>query len=798
MTDYTLADTIHIMFTTRAFATGIPTVLAGSPVVSAYEDASTTQITAGITLGVDHDSVVGLNLLTIVATGANGYGSGQDYNLVITTGTVGGVSVVGEVVGRFTLGRSAAAVDLANGTDGLGAIKTDTAAILTDTADIQPKIGTPVTDLSADIAVIEAQTDDIGVAGAGLTAINLPDQTMNITGNLSGSVGSVTGSVGSVAAAVTIDAGSVDAIWDEVLSGGTHNVSNSSGRRIRELADASILSQDTFQAGSTTTSVVLASADSSVDDFYTHQVIRIIDGVAIDQVRVISDYVGSTRTATITPALVTAAPASGDEYEVLSIGPVHTETLGGGYENGAVFVSSAGSTGTQLYVDGTIDNPIDDGQEPNVRTVVDALNMERVTLLSGASMTLTQTWNNYTFDGVGGAIALASQDIGGTRFVGLALTGVGVGSGIVVARDCILIGVTINGATLIGCNLRSTLTLGAVANYTFNHCISGRDDTIIDFGAAVGNTSAFLNAWSGNLEIQNLGATGTDVLTINGNGTITLNANCTGGTVNVTGNIEIVNNGSGITINENAAVTMPKINTEVDTALSDIGLDHIVSAAVVGADITDDSIVAQLSSSSATADWDTFDNTTDSLQAISDSGGGGPTAAAIADAVWEEAKADHTGTTTFGDIATDLDSVLADTADIQPKIGTPAADVSADIAAVKVDTAATLVDTAEIGTAGAGLTDLGGMSTAMKAEVNVEVVDVLKTDTVTLPGQVTPPLAPTMEEILGHLYKVYRNRKTQTSSQWSLLADDESTVDQKATISDDTVTAIKQEIVAGP
>lgn len=55
-----------------------------------------------------------------------------------------------------------------------------------------------------------AQTGDsfdrIGVAGAGLTNIDLPNQTMditgNITGNLSGSVGSVTGAVGSVTGAV--------------------------------------------------------------------------------------------------------------------------------------------------------------------------------------------------------------------------------------------------------------------------------------------------------------------------------------------------------------------------------------------------------------------------------------------------------------------------------------------------------------------------------------------------------------------------------------------------------------------
>lgn len=56
------------------------------------------------------------------------------------------------------------------------------------------------------IPAILVDTAEIGAAGAGLTAIDLPDQTMNITGNitgnLSGSVGSVTGAVGSVTGAV--------------------------------------------------------------------------------------------------------------------------------------------------------------------------------------------------------------------------------------------------------------------------------------------------------------------------------------------------------------------------------------------------------------------------------------------------------------------------------------------------------------------------------------------------------------------------------------------------------------------
>ncbi len=51
--------------------------------------------------------------------------------------------------------------DLDNGTDGLGAIKSDTTAILVDTADMQPKIGTPAADVSADIAAMKVDTEAI-------------------------------------------------------------------------------------------------------------------------------------------------------------------------------------------------------------------------------------------------------------------------------------------------------------------------------------------------------------------------------------------------------------------------------------------------------------------------------------------------------------------------------------------------------------------------------------------------------------------------------------------------------------
>ncbi len=65
-------------------------------------------------------------------------------------------------------------------------------------------------------------------------------------------------------------------------------------------------------------------------------------------------------------------------------------------------------------------------------------------------------------------------------------------------------------------------------------------------------------------------------------------------------------------------VSAADVQTECEDALVAKGLDHLVNASVVGADVADDSIIAKLVSKSATADFDDFVNTTDSLQAAAD------------------------------------------------------------------------------------------------------------------------------------------------------------------------------------
>jgi hypothetical protein len=67
----------------------------------------------------------------------------------------------------------------------------------------------------------------IGAAGAGLTAIDLPDQTMNITGNITGNL---SGSVGSVTSVAPIAA----AVWDEDATG--HQTQGTFGQAIGDPA----------------------------------------------------------------------------------------------------------------------------------------------------------------------------------------------------------------------------------------------------------------------------------------------------------------------------------------------------------------------------------------------------------------------------------------------------------------------------------------------------------------------------------------------------------------------------------
>lgn len=61
-----------------------------------------------------------------------------------------------------------------------------------------------------------------------------------------------------------------------------------------------------------------------------------------------------------------------------------------------------------------------------------------------------------------------------------------------------------------------------------------------------------------------------------------------------------------------------QVNTEADTALSDINLDHLLAVAAVAGDVVNSSVIARLASKAATPAFTSYDNTNDSLEALRD------------------------------------------------------------------------------------------------------------------------------------------------------------------------------------
>lgn len=318
--DIRLGDTIDIKFVTTAVATGAPTTLSGTPVISAYVGNGTTEITAGITLTADFDARTGLNNVRVVASSGNGFATATNVQLVITTGTVGGTSVVGYVVAEFSIeARSAvmpttaartldisatgeAGVDWANvGSPTTSVNLSATTVNLTNTATTvtnqltaaaiatgvwqDTTAGDFTTALSIGKTIVNGvalgtgltinaytgntvQTGDsfarIGLAGAGLTNIDLPNQTMDITGNLSGSVGSVT-------AGVTLAASAVQAIWDALTSALT--TVGSIGKLIVDNLNATVSSRGSqTSVDDLPTNAELATALGTADDAVLAQV----------------------------------------------------------------------------------------------------------------------------------------------------------------------------------------------------------------------------------------------------------------------------------------------------------------------------------------------------------------------------------------------------------------------------------------------------------------------------------------------------------------------------------------------
>ena len=130
-------------------------------------------------------------------------------------------------------------------------------------------------------------------------------------------------------------------VWSELINASTYNVVDTAGRRLRDLASTGItILTGTAQAGSTATTIVLASTASTTNDIYNGSTVLITGGTGVGQTRRIVDYVGSTRRATVDKVWVTTPDAT-STFSVLAAPNSVTTDEGTAQAGGAATITLA-------------------------------------------------------------------------------------------------------------------------------------------------------------------------------------------------------------------------------------------------------------------------------------------------------------------------------------------------------------------------------------------------------------------------------------------------------------------------
>jgi len=343
-----------------------------------------------------------------------------------------------------------------------------------------------------------------------------------------------------------------------------------------------------------------------------------------------------------------------------------------GYADGAIWVDSAGTAGAEVYVNGTADNPC---PWANALTINATLGLNKFHIASGVTVTLAAAATNYSLYGEGlWVLALGGQSIAGAFFTKASVSGTATGANAIFERCAIQANASIANCRFDKCGFNtpsgSPFVSNAAGQFVFVDCFSlvaGSGTPYFDF-TGEGTTVGINNRrWAGGFHC-------------------TMDSDCVlSHEVVVGGGCTIITGGGDAEIRG-----ITRSLTATMSAAETVQFDGITGPIILSGTTT----------------------ATVNLYGVSSS------------------LSDTTSAATVNDLTTrgpDVAAILVDTGTTIPTtLGTPAdTDIATDIANVDANVDSILTDTAEIGAAGAGLTDLGGMSVGMKAEVQVEADDAL-------------------------------------------------------------------------
>ena len=210
------------------------------------------------------------------------------------------------------------------------------------------------------------QVDAVAVSGDTTAADNLEldyDGTGYAkTNSTIGTVTTLTGKTGFSLSATGLDSitqaatGMIEiakAVWDRVLTGATHNISTSAGRRLRQTEAASVVFAGTASAGGSDS--ITLTGGSATDGLYVGAGVSIVGGTGAGQSRYIVTYDGTTKIAVVARAWTTA-PDGTSEFAVTHDHQIDFVDMGVAQAGGAtsITLASTASATDDLYTGTTV------------------------------------------------------------------------------------------------------------------------------------------------------------------------------------------------------------------------------------------------------------------------------------------------------------------------------------------------------------------------------------------------------------------------------------------------------------
>lgn len=261
-----------------------------------------------------------------------------------------------------------------------------------------------------------------------------------------------------------------------------------------------------------------------------------------------------------------------------------------GYDNGAIWIDTTlSNTNTVVGVDGTSRNPVSTIAAAN--TLSASTNLNRFEIAPGSSITFAASQDNQVFNGENWILALGGQSISNTHIIGAGISGICIGASPPSFERCHMGATTIPPCHLEESSIEGTITIGSAGDFSFGGCesnVPGSATPVLDFGSGLNSSQVGFRDYSGGIEIQNMGAgSGTYLMTLEGNGQLVINANCSAtSNLELRGDFKVTDNASGAVVvardddSANIILTLADTN-ELQTDWTDGGrLDLILDSLI--------------------------------------------------------------------------------------------------------------------------------------------------------------------------------------------------------------------------